>query len=159
MLEPETMHSYASRLHLKGVPVLPRMLEGFIFLMCNCVLPASASIGAHTKFAYRGLGTVVHARAVVGRNVMIGPGVVIGGKSGHYDVPVIEDDCFIGAGAKILGPIVVGAGSVVGANAVVVRDVPERCLVAGVPARVIRRDIQVRDYGELPIPADTAGVS
>jgi serine O-acetyltransferase len=61
-------------------------------------------------------------------------------------VPVIEDECFIGAGAKILGPVRIGTGSVIGANAVVIHDVPPHSVVVGVPARVIRKDIEIEDY-------------
>lgn len=132
---------------------LARMLEGFTFALFSCVLPSSADIGAGTHLSYRGLGTVIHRRAVVGANVMIGPGVVLGGKSGSNRVAIIEDDCFVGAGAKVLGAVTVGRGSVVGANAVVVKDVPPRSVVAGVPARVIASDIDVNAYGDLPSPA------
>jgi len=94
---------------------------------------------------YSGLGTVLHARAVIGARVVIGSCVTVGGRSGHFDVPVIEDDVEIGSGAKILGPIRVGRGAIIGANAVVIRDVPAHAVVAGIPAKVLR----IRDPGEM----------
>jgi serine O-acetyltransferase len=84
------------------------------------------------------LGTVIHARAVIGDRVVIGPGVVIGGRSHIFEVPVIEDDAEIGVGAKVLGPVRIGRGAVVGANAVVLDDVPPGAVVVGIPARVLR---------------------
>jgi serine O-acetyltransferase len=154
-VDPVRLHRFACWLSKKGLGSLSRLVEGTCFVMCSCVLPTGASIGTGTHLAYRGLGTVIHKRAVVGANVMIGPGVVLGGRSGSEAVARVEDDCFIGAGAKILGPVVVGRGSVVGANAVVVSDVPPRSVVAGVPARIIASNVDVNRYGDLPRPAVT----
>ena len=99
-----------------------------------------------TKFGYGGIGVVVHARAVVGRNCIIGANVTIGGKSGWYEVPEIGDNVDINAGAKVLGPIRIGNNVIIGANAVVVKDVPDNCVVAGVPAKIIRRNINRDDF-------------
>ena len=101
-------------------------------------LPASVHIGPGVQLNYSGLGTVIHPRAVIGNHVEISPGVVIGGRSQLYDVPVIEDHVQIGVGAKILGPIRVGRGAVIGANAVVLHDVPPGAVMVGIPARVLR---------------------
>jgi serine O-acetyltransferase len=84
---------------------------------------------------------------------MIGPGVVLGGRSGSQGVACVEDDCFIGAGAKVLGAVTVGRGSVIGANAVVIHDVPPRSVAAGVPARIIATGVDVNQYGDLPARA------
>ena len=102
-------------------------------------------LGRGVRLNYSGLGTVLHARAVVGDRVEIGPGVVIGGRSEIYEVPVIEDDVKIGVGAKVLGPVRVGRGAQIGANAVVVHDVPPGAVVVGIPARVLRIDGQKTD--------------
>jgi serine O-acetyltransferase len=139
------------------VPLVAHACELVYRVVLGAVVPASAEIGRDTCLGYGGLGVVIHARAVIGENVVVGPHVIIGGRSGHHEVPVIEDDVFIGTGAKILGPVRVGAGSVIGAGAVVVRDVPPRSVVAGVPARVIRSDVDVRDFGSLPRDAGRRG--
>lgn len=152
-MDPVRLHRFACWLSRRGLGSLSRLVEAVCFVVCSCVLPTDATIGTGTHLAYRGLGTVIHRRAVVGANVMIGPGVVLGGRSGSEAVARVEDDCFIGAGAKILGPVVVGRGSVVGANAVVVSDVPPRSVVAGVPARVIASNVDVNEYGDLPHPS------
>jgi glycosyltransferase involved in cell wall biosynthesis len=76
----------------------------------------------------------------MGRNVVLSPCVTIGGRSGKYDVPRIGDNVFVAPGARILGDVTIGDGAVIGANAVVIRSVLSRNVVAGVPARVIREN-------------------
>jgi len=120
------------------IPVLPRLCYWLTFLLYNSSVPASADIGAGSRFAYGGIGVVIHARATIGRNVTIGAQVTVGGRSGHYQVPIVEDDVYLATGAKILGPIRVGRGAIVGANAVVVHDVPPGAVVGGIPARILK---------------------
>ena len=64
------------------VPLLPKLLWLLQYLLFNCSVPGSCTLMKGTKFAYGGIGAVIHARAIVGRNCMIGQGVTIGGKSG-----------------------------------------------------------------------------
>lgn len=101
-------------------------------------IPASAQIGEGTEFGYKGIGVIVHKRAVIGKNCIIGTNVTIGGKSGHYQVPRIGDNVDISTGAKILGPITVGDGCVIGANAVVIKDCPPYGLGRCSPPRCIK---------------------
>lgn len=132
------LHRVAHLLHRLRVPVLPKAIYALNRVVFGVVLPASATLGKRVVLGYMGLGTVIHARAVIGDQVVIGPNVTIGGRSGLRDVPIIEDDVFIGAGARILGPVRVGRGAVIGANAVVIKDVPENAVVAGIPAKILR---------------------
>ena len=127
-----------SWLHRRGVPVLPRLLYMLNRMLFSVVLPPSVQVGPRVTFAYQGLAVVVHGRAVLGEGVYIGPQVIIGGRSGERAVPVIDAHAFIGAGARILGPVRIGAGATVAAGAVVLADVPAGATVAGVPARVIQ---------------------
>jgi serine O-acetyltransferase len=101
-------------------------------------IPYTATIGRNSYFNNWGMGIVIHRRVVIGENCRIGHGVTIGGRSDHYEVPVIGNDVLIGVGATILGPVRVGDHATVGANAVVIEDVPPYAVVAGVPARVIK---------------------
>ncbi len=132
------IHALAHWLWKHKVPVLPRFLALVNRLVFATQLPAATRLGKGVRLNYSGLGTVIHARAVIGDRVEIGPGVVIGGRSKLYEVPVIEDDVQIGVGAKVLGPVRVGRGAVIGANAVVLHDVPAGAVVVGIPAHVLR---------------------
>jgi serine O-acetyltransferase len=132
------IHAVAHWLWKRHVPLLPRILTLFNRLVFATQLPAQTTLGRGVRLNYSGLGTVIHARAVIGNRVEIGPGVVIGGRSQLHDVPVIEDDVQIGVGAKVLGPVRVGRGAIIGANAVVLHDVPAGAVVGGIPARLLR---------------------
>jgi serine O-acetyltransferase len=133
-----TIHAVAHWLWKQRVPLLPRLLTLLNRLVFATQLPAETQLGREVKLNYSGLGTVIHPRAVIGNHVEIGPGVVIGGRSEIWEVPVIEDHVLIGVGAKVLGPVRVGRGAVIGANAVVLHDVPAGAVVVGIPARVLR---------------------
>ena len=133
-------------LHRHHVPLLPKVIYYLQRAFFQSSVPPTCELGGATKFAYGGIGIVIHARAVVGRNCMIGQGVTIGGKSGWYEVPIIGDNVKINAGARILGPVHIGNNVIIGANAVVVKDVPDNCIVAGVPAKIIKENISLEDY-------------
>lgn len=84
-------------------------------------------------------GVIINSGVRGGRNVVVESGVVIGAARNGLPVqaPTLGDDVFIGAGAKILGPVKVGNNVRIGANAVVVKDVPDGATVVGIPARVL----------------------
>jgi serine O-acetyltransferase len=128
----------ANRLDNWNVPVVPWVFEKLILMIYRCVVPRQCEIGEGTELGYGGIAVVIHERARIGRKVMISPCVTIGGRSGIPGVPVIEDGVFIGAGARILGDIRIGRRAIIGANAVVLKSVPDDAVVAGIPARVIR---------------------
>jgi serine O-acetyltransferase len=128
------------------IPFLSRVCDLLIRLIHNCAVFSSTDIGKGTTFGYGGIGVVIHKRAVIGKNCTIGTGVTIGGRSKSIDVPYIGNDVYIATGAKVLGPITVGDNVVIGANAVVIENIPSDCIVAGVPARVIKSGITARDY-------------
>ncbi|WP_405373489.1 MULTISPECIES: serine O-acetyltransferase EpsC [unclassified Microbacterium] len=92
-------------------------------------------------FIDHGMGVVIGETAEVGDDVMLYHGVTLGGRTreGGKRHPTLEDGVAVGAGAKILGPVVVGARSVIGANAVVTKDAPADSVLVGVPARARRR--------------------
>lgn len=84
----------------------------------------------------------VHRDAVIGARCVLSQEVTIGVKGNtNSGAPVLGDDVIVGAGAKVLGPVRVGKGAVIGANAAVVKDVEENTIVGGVPAVVIKRQV------------------
>lgn len=81
---------------------------------------------------------IINERTRIGRNLTIYPGVEIGHKLPGEGCPIIGDNCFIGAGAKIFGSIRIGNNVTVAANAVVLEDIPDNAIVGGVPAKIIK---------------------
>lgn len=128
----------ANFLYRKKIPFLPKLIKLITFLIYNSSIAYECKIGKGTRFAYGGIGVIIHKDSVIKNNVIIGSGVVVGGKQGVDAVPLIEDNVVISTGSKVLGNIIVGKNSVIGANSVVIKDVPENAIVAGVPAKIIR---------------------
>jgi glycosyltransferase involved in cell wall biosynthesis/serine acetyltransferase len=147
---PVAYYRLARWFHLRRIRFLPRIIEKLTVLIFHCRIPCTVEIGEGFEVGYGGLGVVIHHRAKIGRNVFVSNGVTIGGRNQLPGVPNIEDNVFIATGAKVLGDISVGNGAVIGANAVVIRSVPPRCIAVGVPARISRRNINVRDYTGWP---------
>lgn len=113
------------------------IIKGLIRILWGGVIPPQAQIGCGTKFAYQGLGVVIHKRAVIGQNCFIRQHVTIGGGGGPDGLPIIGNNVDIGAGAVLLGGIHVGNNVRIGANAVVNKDLPDNCTAVGVPVRII----------------------
>jgi serine O-acetyltransferase len=111
-------------------------------------IPWSLNAGPGLKLLY-GLGIVINAETSIGSNVTIMQGVTIGRT--QRGIPVIENDVIVCANATVLGGIRLGHGSIVGAGAVVTKDVPANSNVAGNPARVMPRTMQPRHYHPLPM--------
>jgi glycosyltransferase involved in cell wall biosynthesis/serine acetyltransferase len=156
MFNPVFYYRLARWLYLRGIPLVPRIIEKLSFLIFHCYIPYQAEIGEGFEVGYWGVGVVIHPRAKIGQNVFVSNGVTIGGRNELPNVPRIEDNVFIATGAKVLGDITIGQGSVIGANAVVIRSVPPRCIAVGVPARISRENINVREHTGWPkcLPAD-----
>ena len=114
---------------------LPRVAQIFLPAMPTLYF-ATRDIGPGLIIQH-GFATIILARSI-GRDCWINQQVTIGA-SNRPGLPEIGDGVIINAGAKILGPIRVGNGARIGANAVVVKDVPPGCTVVGVPARIVRR--------------------
>jgi serine O-acetyltransferase len=100
-----------------------------------------ATIG-HRVFIDHGMGVVIGETAIIGDDCTLYHGVTLGGTSWNKGKrhPTLENGVVIGAGAKVLGPITVGAGAKIGSNAVVVKDVPANATAVGIPARILEDD-------------------
>lgn len=85
---------------------------------------------------------IVNGKTKIGNNCILYPGVEIGHKKRGERAPQIGNNCFIGAGVKIFGAIRIGDNVTIAANAVVVKDIPDNCIVGGVPAVVIKKKEQ-----------------
>lgn len=125
------------------MPFLPRLLSQWGRFATGIEIHPGAEIG-EGLFIDHGMGVVIGETASIGRNVTLYQGVTLGGtgKEQGKRHPTVGDNVVIGTGAKILGNITVGENSYVGANAVVLKDVPPNSTVVGVPGRVTRQDGQ-----------------
>ncbi|PZT47864.1 serine O-acetyltransferase [Helicobacter valdiviensis] len=143
-------HRIAHRLHKKGFKVLARILMGFTQWITNVDIHPAAQIG-HRVFIDHGIGVVIGETAIVGNEVTIYQGVSLGGVSLEQKKrhPTIEDNVIIGAGAKILGDIIVGENSKVGANSVVIKSVPPNSTAVGIPAKTIIKG-RSNDLNKIP---------
>jgi serine O-acetyltransferase len=144
------IHVVANWLWRMRIPFVPWLIKVFYRIAFGVVLPPSVRLGRGVILSYQGLGTVIHKDAVIEDRVVISTGVTIGGRSGLVGAPVIREGALIGTGAKVLGAISVGKFASVGANAVVIHDVPAYAVVVGVPARVVRinRPEDIPDYAD-----------
>lgn len=118
--------------------LLYKLLEKWVQWTCGITLPYTVKLGRRVRIWHHG-GMVLHARSI-GDDVHIRQNTTFGvaRRDRLYELPVIEDRVDIGCGAVVLGNIVVGHDSVIGANAVVLNDVPPRSVAAGVPAKVVK---------------------
>jgi len=136
----------ANRIYKAGFKRTARFIMSISQFITNMDIHPGATIGENV-FIDHGIGVVIGETTIIGNNVTIYQGVTLGGVSLNPGKrhPTIEDDVTIGAGAKILGNIIIGKGSKIGANSVVVKDVPPYSTVVGVPGKVIKR----KDYSPL----------
>lgn len=132
--------------YLEGFTEGAYCIQTFIFNKFNCRVPFKARIGEGTRLGIGGIGTVIHPDSIIGRDCVIAQNVTLGGRVRGNGTPVIGNNVFIAPGAKCFGGKI-GSNVVVGANSVVLDEIPDNCVVAGVPARIISRDItQYTDY-------------
>lgn len=134
-------HRLAHALDEAGIPILPRALANSARTITGIEIHPAAQIGRHF-FIDHGMGVVVGETAEIGDNVTLYQGVTLGGTgfaTGKRH-PTVEENVTIGSGAKLLGPIRIGHGSKIGANTVVIHDVPPNSTVVGNPGHPVRVD-------------------
>ena len=119
--------------------VVYKFLRMFSEILTGIELPCEAVVGRRFRIDHFG-GIIISGDAVFGEDCIVRNGVTVGLRStGQRGSPIIGDRVDIGAGAKLLGPIRIGDDVAIGANAVVLTDVPSHSIAVGVPARVIPR--------------------
>ena len=150
-------HKIANFFHLAGFDLIARIISQFSRFLTGIEIHPKAKIGKNL-FIDHGMGVVIGETSEIGNNVTIYHAVTLGGISPSIDSerqrhekrhPTIGDDVVIGSGAQIIGPVKVGNGSRIAANAVVVKNVPENTTMVGVPAKAVKSENQgnFRPYG------------
>ncbi len=132
-------HRVAHALHAAGVPFAPRAIAAAARAVTGIEIHPAARIG-DGFFIDHGLGVVIGETAEIGDDVTLYQGVTLGGTgfaTGKRH-PTVEDNVTVGSGAKLLGPITIGHGAKIGANSVVIHDVPANSTVVGNPGHPVR---------------------
>lgn len=158
------VYRVANKLWLRGWRLFPRFISQLTRWFTGIEIHPGATIG-QKLFIDHGMGVVIGETAIIGDNVTLYHDVTLGGVSPAEDSagqrcqkrhPTLENNVIVGSGAQILGPITVGECARVGGNAVVIKDVPSRATVVGIPAKVVskaKQDGAFAPYGT-PVGAD-----
>lgn len=125
-----------------GVHIVAGLCERLMRHLCLCWISTRAEIDGGLRIAH-GVGLVIGGGTIIGKHCDVRQNTTFGGNFNKVDAlgrgkPKLGDNVSVGAGAVILGPVNVGSNSIIGANAVVTKDVPENVIVAGVPAKIIK---------------------
>ena len=146
-------YRHAHWLYNRGLRFLPRFISALGQFLTTIDIHPAAQIGRRV-FIDHGVGVVIGETTVIGDDVLIYQQVTLGGVSLTQGKrhPTLENNVVVGAGSKILGNITIGKNSKVGANSVVVKDVPAESTAIGIPARVIQRGFDKTPLSHNKIP-------
>ncbi|MFZ9659518.1 MAG: serine O-acetyltransferase [Arcobacteraceae bacterium] len=130
----------AHKLYINNFRVIARIISGIAQFLTSIDIHPAAIIGRRV-FIDHGFGVVIGETSIIGDDVLIYQQVTLGGVSLSKGKrhPTIGNGCVVGGGAKILGNIDIGENCKIGANSVVIKDVPPYCTAVGVPARIVKR--------------------
>lgn len=150
MLTLLNIYRLAEYLRTHHLSLLGNPLRKLLCILNACRLAPGIILGKDVYLAHSALGIVIAGGTVIGDRTVILPNVTIGisGRRFKKDekAPRIGSDVYIGTGTRIMGEITIGNGAVIAANAVVTKSVPPKTLVGGVPAKVLRKNINREDY-------------
>ncbi len=152
-------HRLIHRIYRLGIPLLPNMLALLNRFLTGVEIHPAARIGGGF-FIDHGNGVVIGETTIIGENCMLFHQVTLGGtgKETGKRHPTLKNNVLVGGGAKVLGNITIGNDVYIGANSVVLTDVPDCCTVVGIPGRVVRQagkrlhPAQAMDHIHLPDP-------
>jgi serine O-acetyltransferase len=132
-------YRFAHWIWKKRIPFLPRALSQLARFLTGIEIHPGASLGSG-MFIDHGMGVVIGETSEIGENVTLFQGVTLGGtgKQRGKRHPTLGNNVVVGAGAKVLGPISIGNYVKIGANSVVLQDVPDHSTVVGIPGRIVR---------------------
>ena len=150
-------HKFAHLFYVAGFDLIARIISQTIRFFTGIEIHPGAKIGKNL-FIDHGMGVVIGETSKIGDNVTIYHAVTLGGSSPSIDSerqrhekrhPTIGNDVVIGSGAQVIGPVNVGNGARIAANAVVVKDVPENATMVGIPAKAVKLENKgnFRPYG------------
>jgi serine O-acetyltransferase len=153
-LQALIFHRFSHWLYNMGLPVIPRVLSHIARFVTGIEIHPGATIGKGVCIDH-GMGVVIGETAILGDYCLIYQGVTLGGtgKESGKRHPTLGENVVVGAGAKVLGNILVGNNVRIGAGSVVLRDVPSDATVVGIPGRVVYRSgvkVDPLDHGRLP---------
>ncbi|MCA4776699.1 serine acetyltransferase [Empedobacter stercoris] len=121
----------------KGFKMISGLIMRYIRIVYSCDLPYNLKLGKGVILKHNGLGVVIHPKAIIGDNTQIYQNVSIAGRN-NRGTPIIGKNVFIGCGACILGGVKIGDNVSIGANSVVLNDIPDNAVVVGIPGKVIK---------------------
>ena len=128
-----TLHRVAHWMYLHRIRLLPKIIQLVIFILFNSYIPYQLVIGKRIKIGHRGIGVVMKKEATIDEQVPIRAHITIGKKFSNGNAPRIGNNVELGDGSKILGDIKIGDGTIVGVNAAVVKDMPDK----GVTVKIV----------------------
>ena len=154
------MHRFTHKLWKLKFPLVPRILSQINRSLTGIEIHPGAKIGKKV-FIDHGMGVVIGETAEIGNNCLLYQGVTLGGtgKSHGKRHPTLEENVVVGAGAKVLGSITIGANTRIGAGSVVVRSVKGNSTVVGVPGRVVHQSgVKINPLAHSALPDAEANV-
>jgi len=154
------MHRISHRLWRLGVPLVPRLLSQVARLLTGIEIHPGARIGRGV-FIDHGMGVVIGETSVIGDHCLLYQGVTLGGTGKQHGKrhPTLKENVVVGAGAKVLGAITVGANTRIGAGSVLLRDVASDSTVVGIPGRVVHQSgVRIDPLAHSALPDAEASV-
>lgn len=124
-------------LYIHKLELFAKIVYHLMQIFLGCTIPYSAQLDSGVNIAHFH-GIVIHHRSVIGSGTILYQNVCLGGRNGKGG-PRIGKNCIVGAGACILGEITIGNNVNIGANAVILENIPDNCTVVGVPGRIVKR--------------------